>query len=119
MKTLYTKFIAFTIGIMSLSFILAFVIVNTFYHQQLKGKNDEKNVVIAENIASFIEASDDINLDHYLATQANTGYKLFVVSESGDELFFGEPFRVENLSESSVSQVLNGHIYHGMRDLPK
>lgn len=119
MRTLYTKFIFYTIGIMILSFTLTFVIINTFYHQQFKSKNDAKNVAIATNITAFIEKNDLQSLNNYLESIANSGYKIFTVHESGNSQFFGQPFRKENLSDSAIKDVLDGEIYHGMRNLPK
>lgn len=119
MRTLYTKFVFYTIGIMLLSFILTFITINTFYHQQLKNNNDAKNVLIAENITAFIESNDTVALDHYLETIANSGYKLLVVNENKVEQVFGDPFRKENLSDEAIHNVLQGNTYHGMRQLPK
>ena len=118
MKSLYGKIIVITVAIMAISGLVAFLTVNTYYHQQLKGQNDEKNMTIASSVASFIESNEGFDLIDYLETQSAVGYKLYVVSEQGDEAFYGEPFREENLSSKVVEQVLNGEVYHGMRDLP-
>lgn len=119
MRTLYTKFIIYTIGIMLLSFTLTFLIINTVYHQQFKKTNDEKNVAIAQNITSFIEKNESLTLEQYLNSVAQSGYKLFVVHESHTTQSFGEPFRKENLPENALEHVLAGNIYHGMQNLPK
>ena len=118
MRSLYGKFIAITVTIMAVSALLAFLTVNTYYHQKLKGQNDEKNVNVVTSIATFINSTEDLNLDRYLETQSATGYKLYVVNELNEERYYGEPFRLENLSQKSVDQVLKGGVYHGMRDLP-
>src|SRR5699024_1531575 len=106
MKTLYTKFILYTIGIMILSFTLTFILINSFYHQQFKKTNDEKYVTIAENVASFIEENKNLSLDSYLQSVANNGYKLFLVSDSYETKSFGEAFRRENLDNKAVQNVL-------------
>lgn len=118
MRSLYSKFIIMTVGTMMVSGLIAFLIVNTYYHQKLKAQNDEKNMEIAMSIAAFIEAEKIVNLDHYLKTQSATGYKLYVVDDERNISSFGEPFRVENLPEQAIPQVLVGEHYHGMRDLP-
>lgn len=118
MRSLYGKFIVMTVGIMTVSGLIAFLTVNTYYHQKLKGQNDEKNMTIAKNIAVFINSSKEIELDNYLETQSAVGYKLYVVSEQMEDRYYGEPFRIENLSPEAVRQVLQGQVYHGMRDLP-
>ncbi|WP_438297199.1 sensor histidine kinase [Sporosarcina sp. FA15] len=107
-----------TTVIMIASALIAFLAVNTYYHQQLKGQNDEKNMSIAKSIASFIESDKELDLVNYLETQSAVGYKLYVVNENQEATMYGEAFRVENLSNNVVEQVLNGDVYHGMRDLP-
>ena len=119
MRSLYGKFLLFTLVIMVGSFIIAFLVVNTYYHQQLRPQNDAKNMKIAEAVADYIESEPMIDLDAFLTTQANTGYKLYITNHQGDEHFYGEAFRLENLSDQAIEQVLAGEPYHGMRDLPK
>src|SRR5690625_1547695 len=101
------------------SALLAFLAVNTFYHQQLKADNDEKNMTIAKNIAQFITSQEDIQLDDYIATQADVGYKIIVVDENEHSTFYGNAFRADNLTKQAVHDVLSGAPYHEMRDLPK
>ncbi|WP_203249034.1 sensor histidine kinase [Sporosarcina beigongshangi] len=118
MRSLYGKFIAMTAAIMVISGLIAFLAVNTYYHQYLKGQNDEKNMTIAKSVASFIQSNEGLDLGDYLTTQSAVGYKLYVVNERREVMQYGEPFRVENLAEKAIDQVLNGDVYHGMRDLP-
>lgn len=119
MRSLYSKLILFTIGIMLASGLIAFLAVNTFYHQQLKAQNDEKNIQIATDIASSIKASDAIVIDDFLQTIADVGYKIAVVNRDYETRFYGEAFRKDNLPENAMKLVLSGHNYHGMRDFPK
>src|SRR5699024_9201069 len=118
-KSLYGKFVFFTIGAMLISFFLAFLAVNTYYHQYLKENNDQKNMNIAKNIANFIENHPDMAPSDYLEGQAHSGYKFLFVNDSDEKQFFGEPFRVKNLSDDAIASVLQGEEYHGMRELPK
>lgn len=117
MKSLYGKFLSFTTGIMMTSALVAFLVVNTYYHQQLKSKNDEKNMNIATSLAHYIESDNAASLTDFFETQAAVGYKLYVVDEDGKAVFYGEPFRKQNLGKEPVELVLNGEQYHGMRDL--
>ena len=120
MKSLYGKFLLFTIGIMISSALLAFLIVNTYYHQQMRAQNDEKNMTIAESIADFIHSqNDDVDLEEFLSTQSDVGYKLILFDEDANKMLFGNDFRLDNLPVESVYDVLSGKQYHGMRDLPK
>lgn len=117
MKSLYGKFLSFTIGIMMTSVLIAFLAVNTYYHHQLKGENDVKNMEIAESIASYVSTIEGVHLDSYLETLSTAGYKLFLVNEEREVKRFGAPFRDENLPQSAIDQVLSGRPFHGMRDL--
>src|SRR5690625_2996420 len=105
--SLYGKFVFFTIGAMLISFILAFLTVNTYYHQYLKEKNDEKNMGVAKSIADFIESYPDVKPSEFLEAEAQLGYKIFLINEQGEKHFFGEEeFREENLSYDAISSVL-------------
>ena len=119
MKSLYGKLVIITVVIMTVSSLLAFLSVNTYYHQVLKVQNDEKNRKIAESITTFIIENEGLDLEKYLEVQSAVGYKLYVVSEQGEAAFYGGPFYVHNLSQESIDRVLSGHVYHGMRDLPR
>lgn len=118
-KSLYGKLIFFTVTVMITSGAIAFLIVNTFYHQKLKAQNDEKNMKIVQHIAHYIEENDDLLLADYLSTVANTGYKIIVVNEIGNITYHGEDFREHNLANDVIKRVLSGEQYHGMRDFPK
>jgi len=107
-----------TVLIMIVSGLIAFLSVNTYYHQVLKVENDEKNMGVAKSIAAYIDSTDGLDLESYLETQSAVGYKLYVVNEQQEEASYGAPFRVDNLSQKSIDQVLAGQPYHGMRDLP-
>lgn len=118
MKSLYGKLVVITAAIMVISGLLAFLGINTYYHQVLKGQNDEKNMQILQSIIGFIEESDGLDVDAYLTAQAATGYKLYMVNENKTGDFYGEPFRENNLPQDAIEQVLAGRLYHGMADLP-
>lgn len=119
MKTLYSKFVWMTLLIMFASGTIGFMIVNTYYHQNLKEKNDEKNVEVASSIVEFIESSNLNSIESLLQTIGDTGYQIYIVSEDEEESFYGGDFRVREISDSIVKKVLNGEVYHGMREFPK
>lgn len=119
MKSLYSKFLLATILIMIFSSLAGFLLTNTYYHQVTKSKNDAKNVTIAQSVIQHINEVQDLNLDHYLQTLGDVGYQIYLVNENGDSKFYGGDYRVKDLTDSTVQQVLNGKIYHGMRDFPK
>ena len=62
MKSLYSKFVVVTLAIMVGSATLGFLLVNTYYHQQLKEQNDFKNVGIAQDMVAFIENNPNVSL---------------------------------------------------------
>jgi signal transduction histidine kinase len=119
MRTLYVKFIVITTGMMLISFIIAFLISNTYYHQKIKPVNDQKNTTVALNIATFANKHPNNNLGDYLENISAVGYQLYVVDNLGNEKFFGEPFRDKSLPTSTKDFVLNGEIFHGMLHFPR
>lgn len=119
MKTLYSKFVWMTLLIMFASVTIGFMIVNTFYHQHLKEKNDAKNIEVANSIVQLIESSKEYDLAPFLKTIGETGYQIYIVNEDGEENTFGGDFRVKTISNSIVERVLNGETYHGMREFPR
>lgn len=119
MKTLYSKFVWMTLLIMFASGTIGFMIVNTFYHQNLKEKNDEKNVEVASSIVELIESSDLEGIKPLLQTMGDAGYQIYIVNEDGLGEFYGGDFRVGEMPGAIVNRVLDGEIYHGMREFPK
>ena len=71
MKSLYVKFVVMTLGIMILSFFIAFVVSNAYYQYNLKASNDEKNTAIASEVGTFIETQPEMNIEEYLKTIAD------------------------------------------------
>ena len=114
MKSLYVKFVVMTLGIMILSFFIAFVVSNAYYQYNLKESNDEKNTAIASEVGAFIEAQPGMDIEEYLETIADAGYQMYLADGSGSTRFFGAEFNEQNLSEDVVDDVLAGQIYHGM-----
>ena len=107
MKSLYSKFIVLTLAIMIGSATIGFLLVNTYYHQQLKEQNDLKNVGIAQEMATFIEQNPTVPLGESLEVFGSSGYQLFMANEAGDNNFYGGPFRESSLPVSIKEAVLN------------
>lgn len=114
MKSLYIKFIVVTIGIMILSSIVAFIISNAYYQQKVKPYNDQKNTQISLDLSEFVDEHPDIDLTEYLNHISSIGYQIYVIDQSGKEIFYGAPFREKALPASTKEHVLNGGIYHGI-----
>ncbi|WP_285400109.1 HAMP domain-containing sensor histidine kinase [Lysinibacillus sp. fls2-241-R2A-57] len=118
MKTLYSKFVVTTLLVMIGSLCIGFLATNTYYHQVIKEKNDAKNVNIAQDIAKYIETAKPKDLDNYFKTLGEIGYQTYVTTGDGGQ-FYGGKYRDKTLSSNTVKYVLDGEIYHGMRDFPK
>jgi signal transduction histidine kinase len=118
MKSIYSKFVIATIAIILTSTILGFFISNIYYHQLVKPLNDEKNVSVAKNLASYIGSQQSIELEPYLHSASSMGYQIYTVNSSGYKQYFGADFKRQNLKEQAVDLVLQGGIYHGMKEFP-
>ncbi|AZV44979.1 hypothetical protein BAOM_4399 [Peribacillus asahii] len=118
MRSLYVKFVVITIGIMIISSVTAFLLSNAYYQQKLKPYNDQKNTVIAQSIASFVNDYSGVDLQAYLEHISTIGYQIYLVDSAGNESYFGASFRDETLSVSTKEYVLNGNTYHGILDFP-
>lgn len=119
MRSLYSKFLLYTLLIMLGSTVIGFLIVNTYYHLQMKEENDQKNMAIALEIVEFIETGGDFDLNGYLQSIGDVGYQLYVVDENKIGEFYGGEFKDKNIADSTVERVLRGEVYHGMRDIPQ
>lgn len=118
-KTLYFKYIIFTLAIMLFSGILALLATNAYYHRVLKQQNDTKNIAIATDMTWYIENNHVEDLPAYLRTIANVGYQLYVVNEQGQGDFYGSAYRLKEIDQHITDTVLAGNTYHGMRDYPR
>ncbi|MCS0824033.1 sensor histidine kinase [Cytobacillus oceanisediminis] len=116
MKTLYRKFIVATILILAISIVLSFILTNWVYMTSTKGKIDRQNVVIAEEIAHGLENmhSSGPAYETYLNSMSKLGYQLYIVTESGEGEFFGQPFNKTELPEEAAKVLTDQEVYHGM-----
>ena len=116
MKSLYAKFLLTTLIIMVMSSLIGFFIANAYYQNNLKPENDAKNMKIAISIAEYAETQPD--LEQYLDHTARTGYQLSLIGQ-GERRFYGGEFDATNLSPETIENVIDGEVYHGMREFPK
>ncbi|MDR6998390.1 HAMP domain-containing sensor histidine kinase [Neobacillus niacini] len=119
MKSLYSKFAITTILIMILSGVLSFIVSNHYYQVTLKKQNDEKITGFATKIAGFASKQKTIGLDDYFTHMGGIGYQILLIDSKGHKQFFGSAFRIKNLPDNVPEKVLNGEIYHGIRNFPK
>jgi signal transduction histidine kinase len=84
-----------------------------------KQKIDQQNVEIAKTITVNLENmhSDRSSLEPFLKSIGNLGYQIYVVNESGEETYFGQPFTKTDLPKEAKKVISEKEIYHGMNDL--
>ncbi|WP_462406051.1 sensor histidine kinase [Gracilibacillus sp. Marseille-QA3620] len=118
MRTLYKEFIVATLFILLSSMIIAFALANTVYFAFTKEKIDRQNVAVAEEIISSVEQTHDSKkaAEGYLDTIAKLGYQMVLVDRLGNMKSFGDDFADSTLSDEAVQTVLNGEVFHGMRN---
>jgi len=118
MKSLYSKFAISTIIIMLASGIFSFLLSNAYYQNMLKKQNDQKVVNMALEVADFINAHEEIDLNDYFQHLGAVGYQIFIQGKDESKRFFGAEYRIKNLNQEAVSKVLDGEVYHGIREFP-
>ncbi|MER2070662.1 MAG: HAMP domain-containing sensor histidine kinase [Psychrobacillus sp.] len=116
MRSLYRQYTLATLFIIGISILAGFLIVSIVYNLQIKEKNDEKNVGVAIEITSVLEKMHGGGFNNYLESITKLGYQAYVINENEEEYSYGEPFQDTELPEEIRLEVLNGNIYHGMRD---
>ncbi|MNM19534.1 Heme sensor protein HssS [compost metagenome] len=117
MKSLYTRTSLIFCSAIVVSSLLAFLLSNLYYQIVVKPENDDKLTGMALQIQQFGQAHAD-EIDGYLASTAALGYKMLLTDGNGGDRFFGKPFRVNDLPQSSIEAVLKGEIYHGIAEFP-
>lgn len=118
MRTLYVRIILTTMFIMIASACIAFFVTNMYYHYYLKPQNDEKVTHIAQSVVNIFEQSDQKDIEAYLSSMTHLGYNFHLFADDGHAQTFGVPLDTISLSSEVITSVLNGHIYHGIKDYP-
>ncbi|MEK4425580.1 HAMP domain-containing sensor histidine kinase [Solibacillus sp. FSL K6-1523] len=119
MKTLYSKFILFTLATFLISATFSFLITNAFYHQVMKEKNDANYVQLATDITNYIQQHPPDSLEAYLTQLGQIGYQIYLADELGNSSFYGDEYRLKELPTADIDTVLAGETYHGVRDYPQ
>ncbi|MGO4272035.1 histidine kinase dimerization/phospho-acceptor domain-containing protein, partial [Paenibacillus sp. TAF58] len=117
MRSLYFRVFLMTLAVIFASSMLGFFLSNTYYHVKLKPFNDEKLVIIAEQMKQFVE-KEPYSMDHYLQNAAALGYEIYLTDAQGDDRFYGRNFRQHDLDEHAKDLVLGGSLYHGVARFP-
>lgn len=116
MKTLYRKFIFATLAILLISLIAGYLCANIIYNYNTKNKIDQHNVNIATEIVQNLNNMHDspASFTKYLESIGNLGYQMYVVNTLGEEYYFGQPFKKNELPQEAMDVLTNQSIYHGM-----
>lgn len=117
--SLYLKFVWFTLITMIISSLTSFFVMNTYYHQYVKKENDKKNAAIAAEMSAYLEGLSSDQLSDAFEMLGASGYQLYVEDQSGSGSFYGGEYRDKTLPKEVISTVIDGEVYHGMRDYPR
>ena len=118
MKSLYSRFVFMTVGIMLLSSIIGFLLTNVYYQVKLKPYNSEKILKYAEEIKSLYEKQSEENQEVYLQSIAKLGYEIYIVDDQKNGKRIGNAFRKTSISDDTVHKVLQGETFNGVSTYP-
>ncbi|APC46898.1 HAMP domain-containing protein [Virgibacillus halodenitrificans] len=118
MRTLYVRIIITTMAIMIASAVIAFAVTNIYYQYYLKPQNDEKITHIANNIVEIYNHNNNQSIDDFLNAMTDLGYKFYLIDQEGTEKTFGDPFSSTAMNERYIEKILDGQVYHGIKNYP-
>lgn len=118
MKSLYSRFVFMTVGIMLLSSIIGFLLTNVYYQVKLKPYNSEKILKYAEEVKSLYEKQSEENQEAYLQSIAKLGYEIYIVDDQKNGKRIGNAFRKTSISDDTVHKVLQGETFNGVSTYP-
>ena len=118
MKSLYSRFVWVSIGIMLLSSIIGFLLANVYYQVKLKPYNSEKILRYAQEVKHMYEQQDAENRDDYLQSVSNLGFEIYIVDDQKQGKAIGNAFRNTTISDETVEEVLQGKTYNGVSMYP-
>ncbi|MBO1580384.1 cell wall metabolism sensor histidine kinase WalK [Bacillus sp. XF8] len=118
MKSLYSRFVLITIGIMLLSSVIGFLLTNVYYQVKLKPYNSEKILRYAEEVKHLYEKQNEETKDEYLHSIAKLGYEIYVVDDQKQGKRIGNAFRTIKISDATIDEVLQGKVYNGVSTYP-
>ena len=117
-KTLYSRIAIYTITVIIFSALVSFFIANIHYHFNLKENNDTKIMRTLKEARTYEHQLPSNYVKSYFQHLGQMNYQIVTVDKQGQKTFYGEPFRKDTLSSSSINQVMRGHDYHGIKNKP-
>jgi len=116
MRTLYVRIVLTFVGIAFVSGMIGLLLTSLYYQDHLKTNNEEKILEMGESIRSLYEQESEVRLDKYLEGVAALGFQIYAVDEELKGRVFGRAFKHGALNEAEIRAVLDGDVYHGMRE---
>lgn len=117
-KTLYSRIAIYTVTVIIFSAFISFFIANIYYHFNLKENNDAKIMRTLKEARTYENQLPSKYSNSYFQHLGQMNYQVVTVNKQGHKIFYGEPFRKDTLSSSSIKQVIQGHDYHGIKNKP-
>ncbi|MGW9816984.1 two-component system, OmpR family, sensor kinase [Staphylococcus cohnii] len=117
-KSLYSRIAIYNVVILLSSALLSFLLTNIIYHNHLKENNDAKIMRTLKDAISYEKKSKIQMPKPFFKHLGQMNYQVMTVSENGKKSYYGTAFRKDNVDSKNIKSVLNGHDYHGIRNLP-
>lgn len=114
-------FLIYTLIIVLISVFIGFIISNVIYVAFVNEKMNNRYLQMAEQLAEEIE-QQEINFEGalgFLETMSHLGYQIALVSEDGEMITFGEPFKKTALSDEMLALFEGEKVYHGVKNMKK
>ncbi|WP_459502589.1 sensor histidine kinase [Bacillus sp. C1] len=118
MKSLYSRFVLISIGIMLLSSVIGFLLTNVYYQVKLKPYNSEKILSYAQEVKHLYEKQNKETKDEYLHSIAELGYEIYIVDDQKQGKRIGNAFRSIKISDATIEKVLQGETFNGVSSYP-
>ncbi|WP_256758630.1 cell wall metabolism sensor histidine kinase WalK [Cohnella sp. WQ 127256] len=116
MKTLYVRIVLTFMIVAFISGVIGVLLTSLYYQDKLKLNNEQKILEMGKSIRSLYEQDSEINLETYLTGIAALGFQIYAVNDHLEGRVYGGAFKHGRLSTSEIQAVLDGEIYHGMKE---
>jgi signal transduction histidine kinase len=114
MRSLYIRIVVTFVLISLVSGVLALLLANVYYVQNLINYNEQKILNIGSEVKTLYEKTPDLDLGQYLSHIANMGFQIYAVDDQLQGTFYGSPFKNKQMAAEQIHRVLNGGIYKGI-----
>ncbi|WP_239616225.1 sensor histidine kinase [Cohnella mopanensis] len=116
MKTLYVRIVLTFMAVAFVSGMIGVLLTSLYYQEKIKTNNEDKILAMGQSIRALYGQDSDVNLDTYLTGIAALGFQIYAVDGSLNGKMFGGAFKHGKLSNEEIQSVLDGEIYHGMKE---